>query len=84
MRDPASHEERGGGRREICGIQRDVADVVARVVERHQNHHEPAQQIDRVDSARFGEGRLGACRCKSVVTSTLYHRRRLPSVRVSS
>jgi hypothetical protein len=51
VRDPARQEQDGAGVREIGRIEaeRVGVDEVARVVQRHQHHHHPAEQVDRID-----------------------------------
>ncbi len=56
MRDPAREEEQGRGRRQIgwLGIPRPQSKIHPDVVQCHEDHHQPAQEIDGLDSHRFG------------------------------
>jgi hypothetical protein len=56
-------EERRGGPGEVLGVELDGRGVeeVARVVDRHQDHDQAAERVDRRDARRAG-GRLGARR----------------------
>src|SRR4051794_26425593 len=54
MRDPACDKERCRRRRQIGWTGRDVSDVVARVVESHEDHDDPTEQIDRVGTPSSG------------------------------
>src|SRR5215208_1276075 len=49
--DPASEEEHRARGREVGRARGGVAQVVAGVVERHEDHHGTTQQVDRVDAA---------------------------------
>ena len=57
---PACEEESGGGRREIGG-RTGLAEEVARVIERHDDHDDAAKKVDRFEAGAFyrhgfGEG----------------------------
>ncbi len=56
VRDPAGEEICRGGLREIVGKEGGVGEKVARVIERHDDHDDAAQKIDRFD-ARALDGR---------------------------
>src|SRR5687768_16569948 len=54
MRDPAREEKRYGGFGEVervHALKHAAMKKVARVVERHQHHHQPAEQVHRVEPA---------------------------------
>jgi hypothetical protein len=62
MRDPAREEQRHGGGRRIGRIASRDAQVVAHMIERHHDHHEAAQHVDRLDACASdcdGSGHAG-------------------------
>jgi hypothetical protein len=62
VRDPAREEERRRRLREIDGILAGDAEIVACVIERHDDHDHPAHDVDRLDAhARRGGGRTRRC-----------------------
>lgn len=63
MRDPAGDEERGPGLRRIDGVDGVAAEVVAGVIERHEDHEQAAQEVDGFDAAAGGNAGDGAAGC---------------------
>ncbi len=53
--NPAGEEQCGGGLREVYGTDSGTTEIIASVVQRHDDHHETAQQIDGFD-ARANRG----------------------------
>ena len=53
MSDPSSEEQGDGGGGGIGGSKAGVAEVIAGVIESHQNHDDAAQQVDRFDADAY-------------------------------
>ena len=54
MRDPAGEKQRR--LRHVARIETAFAEEAPRVVERHQRHHQPAQDVDGLDAAAARTG----------------------------
>ena len=59
MGDPASEEQSRRGGLQIQGIAYRIVKVVARMIERHNDHDQSAEQVDRVDAV--GAAGLRTC-----------------------
>ena len=64
MRDPAREEQGRMRLRRIHRIEAHVREVIARVVDGHQHHHNSAQQVNGID-AREGDSALRGCQLRS-------------------
>ena len=53
--DPACQEERGSGLGKVCGTDARFAKIISIVIERHQDHHDTAQGVDRREASRQGD-----------------------------
>jgi hypothetical protein len=50
VRDPARQEQRPAGLRQVEGIEAHVREEIAYMIQRHQHHHQPAQDVDGRDA----------------------------------
>ncbi len=59
VRDPASEKQWRVGLRQVERIEAHVGEEIADVIQRHQHHHQAAQDVDR----RYTRGRMRCCGC---------------------
>ena len=56
MREPSSQKKRRICLRQVEGIEGNVREKIPDVIQRHQDHHQTAQQIDRFQPGARGQG----------------------------